>query len=161
MVEFQRTLSSLELPRAVPLACGPSNLSAEEPVFDENRESGDSDVNNGSVGVPQFHGRPRHKGHDPARDLSIQVLEKFSLVTRFARETTSQLFRENQTNGFGANERRTHIQTNPDHHKTSDVAKKSDESPAVSDSQEVTHFYLVLILCMLAYFQASARKLCC
>lgn len=36
---------------------------------------------------------------DPARDLSIQVLEKFSLVTKFARDTTAQLFGENRLLG--------------------------------------------------------------
>lgn len=43
-----------------------------------------------------FQNGRRQKHHDPARDISIQVLEKFSLVTRFARETTSQLFRDTQ-----------------------------------------------------------------
>lgn len=140
LVDFQRTLSSLELPRAVSLACGPSNMSVDESALNENQERNDGGVNNGSVSVPQFHGRPRHKVHDP-RDLSIQVLEKFSLVTKFARETTSQLFGENQNNGFSVNERRTHIQTDLDHPKSSNVSGNiSDESPAVSDSQEVTPF---------------------
>ncbi|GAU11865.1 hypothetical protein TSUD_194870 [Trifolium subterraneum] len=132
-----RTLSSLQLPRAVPLARGPSNMSVDESTLNENQERSDSGVNNGSASVPQFHGRPRHKVHDPARDLSIQVLEKFSLVTKFARETTSQLFRENQTNGFSANERRTHIETNLDPPKSSSVAeKKSDAISDIPDSQE-------------------------
>ncbi|KAL2338404.1 hypothetical protein Fmac_012850 [Flemingia macrophylla] len=139
----ERTLSSLELPRAVPLACGPSNMSVDESILNENQERADNGVNNGSYGASQFHGRPfhgrpRHKGHDPGRDLSIQVLEKFSLVTKFARETTSQLFGENQSNGFGASERRTHIQTNIDHPKKSSnmVEDSSDESPVALDSQE-------------------------
>ncbi|CAK8563446.1 unnamed protein product [Lathyrus sativus] len=141
---LQRTLSSLELPRAVPLAHGPSNMSVDESTLNENEERNDSGVNNGSVSVPQFHRRPRHKVQDPARDLSIQVLEKFSLVTKFARETTSQLFRENQTNGFSINERRTQIQTNLDSPKSSNVAGKvSDESSAVPDSQEFDNLSLV------------------
>ncbi|XP_061350713.1 uncharacterized protein LOC133295863 isoform X2 [Gastrolobium bilobum] len=141
---LQRTLSSLELPRAVSLACGPSNMSVDESTLNENQEGADSDINNGSASVTQFHGRPRHKVHDP-RDISIHVLEKFSLVTKFARETTSQLFGENQSNGFSANERRTHIQTNLDHpKKPSNVAGNiSDESPVVSDSQEFDNLSLV------------------
>ncbi|CAJ1944606.1 unnamed protein product [Sphenostylis stenocarpa] len=135
---LQRTLSSLELPRAVPLACGPSNMSVDESILNENQERADNDVNN----VSQFLGRPRHKV-DPARDLSIQVLEKFSLVTRFARETTSQLFRENQSNGF--TERRTHVQTNLDHpRKSSHVEEKtSDESGLALDSKEFDNLSLV------------------
>ncbi|CAI8610355.1 unnamed protein product [Vicia faba] len=141
---LQRTLSSLELPRAVPLAHGPSNISVDESTLNENEERNDNGVNNGSVSVPQFHRRPRHKAHDPARDLSIQVLEKFSLVTKFARETTSQLFRENQTNGFNTNERRTQIQTNLDPPNSSNVAGKiSDENSAVPDSQEFDNLSLV------------------
>ncbi|WJX90337.1 hypothetical protein P8452_72246 [Trifolium repens] len=141
---LQRTLSSLQLPRAVPLARGPSNMSVDESTLNENQERNDSGVNNGSVSVPRFHGRPRHKVHDPARDLSIQVLEKFSLVTKFARETTSQLFRENQTNGYSSNERRTHIQTNLDPPKSSSVAENnSDENSDIPDSQEFDNLSLV------------------
>ncbi|XP_052727456.1 uncharacterized protein LOC108342794 isoform X2 [Vigna angularis] len=140
---LQRTLSSLELPRAVPIACGPSNLSVDESVLNENQGRADNDVNNGSFSAAQFHGRPSHKV-DPARDLSINVLEKFSLVTKFARETTSQLFRENHSNGFS--ERRTHAQTNLDHHprKSSHVEEKtSDESCVALDSQEFDNLSLV------------------
>jgi hypothetical protein len=123
-------------------------MSVDESTLNENQERNDSSVNNGSVSVPQFHGRPRHKVHDPARDLSIQVLEKFSLVTKFARETTSQLFRENQTNGYSANERRTHIQTNLDPPKSSSAAEKySDENSDIPDSQEVTATYFNYTLC--------------
>lgn len=45
--------------------------------------------------IPERQRRTR----DPARDLSIQVLEKFSLVTKFARDTTAQLFGENRLLG--------------------------------------------------------------
>jgi len=145
----------LELPRAVPLACGPSNMSVDESILNENQERADNDVSNGSLSVSHFHGRPRHKV-DPARDLSIQVLEKFSLVTKFARETTSQLFRENQSNGFS--ERRTPIQTNLDHpRKSSHVEENtSDESCLALDSQEVT---FVSCLTTVNFRLTSARKL--
>ncbi|OIV99898.1 hypothetical protein TanjilG_26236 [Lupinus angustifolius] len=142
---LQRTLSSLELPRAVSIACGPSNLSSDESTMNENQERADGGVSSGSVGAPQFHGRPRHKVHDPTRDLSIQVLEKFSLVTRFARETTSQLFGENQSNGFSSSERRTHIQTKLDHpKKPSKLAENvPDESHVVADPLEFDKLSLV------------------
>lgn len=154
--DIQRTLSSLELPRAVPIACGPSNLSVDESVLNENQERADNDVNNGSFSATQFHGRPSHKV-DPARDLSIHVLEKFSLVTKFARETTSQLFRENHSNGFS--ERRTHAETNLDHHprKSSHVEEKtSDESCIALDSQEVTYFSCITTV---NFSLLSAREL--
>ncbi|AQK54627.1 RabGAP/TBC domain-containing protein [Zea mays] len=45
--------------------------------------------------MSQYSSKQNHKSNDPGRDLSIQVLEKFSLVTKFARDTTSSLFRDN------------------------------------------------------------------
>ncbi|MED6168047.1 hypothetical protein PIB30_008400 [Stylosanthes scabra] len=144
---LQRTLSSLELPRAVSVACGPSNLSVDEPnspSFNDNQERTNSGANNLSASVPQFHGRPKHKVNDP-RDISIQVLEKFSLVTRFARETTSQLFGENQNNGFSGYERRTRIQPNLDQPKKStDIAEKVPaENPVIPDPKPLDKLSLV------------------
>ncbi|KAF7806419.1 TBC1 domain family member 15 [Senna tora] len=104
---LQRTLSSLEMPRAVSIAGEPSNISVNESTLNENEERIDSGANDGSSSVSPYRVRSRQRVNDPARDISIQVLEKFSLVTRFARETTSQLFGETQSNGFGAIERRT------------------------------------------------------
>ncbi|KAB2024051.1 hypothetical protein ES319_D06G061100v1 [Gossypium barbadense] len=114
---LQRTLSSLELPRAVSIASVPSTpVSVGESSSQQNEER--TDV---SASVPQYNGRQRQKGHDPARDISIQVLEKFSLVTKFARETTSQLFRETHSNGFGPLERRNSNQSALDYsHKSSE-----------------------------------------
>lgn len=49
--------------------------------------------------------------------------KKFSLVTRFARETTSQLFRESQSNGFGAVERKNYS------HSSLDIPPKIPKDP--------------------------------
>lgn len=99
-------MSSLDLPRAVSLASVPSTpVLARDSTSHENLERTEVGVSDGSVSIPQYKGRRRQKFHDPARDISIQVLEKFSLVTKFARETTSQLFRETHSNGFGPLER--------------------------------------------------------
>ncbi|KAI4344166.1 hypothetical protein L6164_011427 [Bauhinia variegata] len=140
---LQRTLSSFELPRAVSIAS--SSMLVDESTLNENQERTDSGVNDGSTSVSQYHVRPRHKVHDPARDLSIQVLEKFSLVTKFARETTSQLFRENQNDGFNAIERRTHKQGSLDSlEKSSSVAEKvPDKNPVASDPTEFDKLSLV------------------
>ncbi|XP_076916903.1 uncharacterized protein LOC143576760 isoform X1 [Bidens hawaiensis] len=97
---LQRTLSSLELPRSLanrtPSSSYPSSPS--EGNLDKYHTSEDDSI--------QQNNRQRQKNHDPARDISIQVLEKFSLVTRFARETTSQLFRDSPVDVHGPNERR-------------------------------------------------------
>ncbi|KAL4302632.1 hypothetical protein GQ457_10G016440 [Hibiscus cannabinus] len=79
---LQRTLSSLELPRAVSIASVPSTpVLARESTSHENHESPDTTVSDGNASIPQYNGRRRQKFHDPARDISIQVLEKVSLVT--------------------------------------------------------------------------------
>lgn len=137
-INFQRTLSSLEMPGAVSIACEPSNILVNESTLNENQERIDSGSKDGTASVSQYHGRPRHRVDDPARDISIQVLEKFSLVTKFARETTSQLFGD-QSNGFGAIER-SFDETPLDHHKKSASVGDNvpDDSPVPSDPLEVT-----------------------
>ncbi|KAG8495663.1 hypothetical protein CXB51_013565 [Gossypium anomalum] len=103
---LQQTLSSLELPRAASLSIVPSTpVSGGESASQENGEGTDVDVLDGSPSIRQFYRRERQKVHDPARDISMQVLEKFSLVTKFAREATSHLFWGTPTNDFSLFER--------------------------------------------------------
>ncbi|XP_059433005.1 uncharacterized protein LOC132166242 isoform X2 [Corylus avellana] len=141
---LQRTLSSLELPMAVSVASEPStSISVGESPLNENQERTDVVFGNSSASL--YNGKQRQKVHDPTRDLSIQVLEKFSLVTKFARETTSQLFRENHGNEYGAIERRNHNQSPLDNsQKASNVTEKiPDGSPVASDPLEVDKLTLV------------------
>ncbi|KAL8152568.1 hypothetical protein V2J09_010328 [Rumex salicifolius] len=93
---LQKTLSSLELPRVSFLSLPSTSFSVAEPHLAESQESLDENTHSASSSIA----RPRPKAHDPARDLSIQILEKFSLVTRLARETTSQLFGEGNNDNF-------------------------------------------------------------
>ncbi|THF96375.1 hypothetical protein TEA_026367 [Camellia sinensis var. sinensis] len=75
---------------------------------------------------------------DPAQDISIQLLEKLSFVTTFARETTSQLFRGSNSDVFGANER-NHEQTPhpyPSIVASNDVEEVPNEIPIASDPLE-------------------------
>ncbi|KAF2318075.1 hypothetical protein GH714_041414 [Hevea brasiliensis] len=143
---LQRTLSSLELPRAIPMASGASAFASAggSPPY-ENQESADWDANNESSSISQNVRRQRQKSNDPARDLSIQVLEKFSLVTRFARETTSQLFRENQNNGFGAVERKNYSHSSLDipQRVPKDPEEVPNQSPVPSDPLEFDKLTLV------------------
>ncbi|KAI4379485.1 hypothetical protein MLD38_005775 [Melastoma candidum] len=107
---LQRTLSSLELPMAVSLGNGsPTSIAGSTSHSNENQTIDVGNVSGDASSLSLYNGRPRSKVHDPARDLSIQVLEKFSRVTRFARETTSQLFSEGLNNGIGGHEKRSHI----------------------------------------------------
>ncbi|KAK6156523.1 hypothetical protein DH2020_010771 [Rehmannia glutinosa] len=140
---LQRTLSSLELPRAVSVANVPSpTIGANKSPSSADQEKGESDNNTGNF---QQNGRQRQKHHDPARDLSIQVLEKFSLVTRFARETTSQLFRESHLDGFTPNDAK-HGQLSPVYNHitaSNDSPKVPDEVSVPSDPVEFDKLSLV------------------
>lgn len=49
-----------------------------------------------SISNLNLSGRHQQRSRDPARDNIIHVLEKFSLVTKFARDTTAQLFGESR-----------------------------------------------------------------
>ncbi|KAF5482208.1 hypothetical protein F2P56_002797 [Juglans regia] len=143
---LQKTLSSLELPRAVSVVSEPSmSVSIGESPLNDNQERTDAGVHSETSSVSQYNVKQRQKGHDPARDLSIQVLEKFSLVTKFARETTSQIFRESHGNGFGAIERRSHNHSALDSaQKASNIAEKvPDTIPVASDPLEVDKLTLV------------------
>ncbi|MBA0555136.1 hypothetical protein Golob_014193, partial [Gossypium lobatum] len=140
---LQRTLSSLELPRVVSIPSMPSTpVLARESTSHENQERTDVGVSDVSASIPQYNGRRRQKFHDPARDISIQVLEKFSFVTKFARETTSQLFRESHSNGFRPLERRKSNQSDDYSHKPSDDAEGvAVQSPVAPDPVECKYLF--------------------
>ncbi|XVF88339.1 hypothetical protein PTKIN_Ptkin19aG0042900 [Pterospermum kingtungense] len=143
---LQWTLSSLELPRAVSIASAPSTpVSVGDSTSQENEEKTNLRVCDGNARIPQYNGRQRQKVHDPARDISIQVLEKFSLVTKFARETTSQLFRETHSNGFGPFERRksNHSPLDYSHEPSDDSEEVPVQSPVAPDPLEFDKLSLV------------------
>ncbi|KAG6769325.1 hypothetical protein POTOM_024955 [Populus tomentosa] len=135
---LQKTLSSLELP--VYIASGPSasvSDGGESSSFELQERIGDS-IRDEIPRPSQNPGRQKHKSHDPARDLTIHVLEKFSLVTKFARDTSSQLFRESNSNGYGAVERKSSSYSLPDvpHKPSMDAEMALEEGPVPSDPLE-------------------------
>ncbi|KAG9450629.1 hypothetical protein H6P81_010594 [Aristolochia fimbriata] len=133
---LQRSLSSLELPRVVPVSNGTPPLSPFS--TDENHGSINETVND--------WGHARLRVHDPARDISIQVLEKFSLVTKFARDTTSHLFGEVHNDVFSGNVRRPQIQSAPvirDNERSDTKQESVDFVPVTPDPFEVDKISLV------------------
>lgn len=140
-ISVQKTLSSLELPRAV-LAANTS-ISISPSISNENPERIDAGASEGTLSTSQYVGRQRQKFNDPARDLSIQVLEKFSLVTKFARDTTSQIFRESHSNnGFNANDWRNRNQSSLDNSVSEESQKVSNGNIVTPDPLEVTFCFL-------------------
>ncbi|XP_057550041.1 uncharacterized protein LOC130828204 isoform X2 [Amaranthus tricolor] len=139
---LQKTLSSLELPGVVSIAASTSASVAVSPTQGNQVRADDSNT------TLQSRGRQRNKANDPARDLSIQVLEKFSLVTKFARETTSQLFRENSGEQTYTNDLKkpSHSQSLPDLHSQSssdDLEEVPNLVPVPADPMEFDKLALV------------------
>ena len=138
---LQRSLSSLELPGVVSVANRASLRDSRGSVSSaDNSERVNQETYDGSASTSEYSGRHKHKAYDPARDLSIQVLEKFSLVTKFARETTSQLFREGHNNGFSPYEKRqqnNYASPNLVGTRPNDAQKNADVTSVASDPLEV------------------------
>ncbi|XP_047325654.1 TBC1 domain family member 15-like [Impatiens glandulifera] len=141
---LQRTLSSLEMPGAVSVANG---LSSSGPFTGsssrENQEKNDRGTFNGNASHFTQNGKQRYKSQDPARDISINVLEKFSKVTRFARDTTSQIFREIHGD---ARDRRSHgpfLEDFPKPVASIDTQKVPEETPVPSDPVELDKLTIV------------------
>lgn len=88
---FQRSLASLELTDIPPLA---SVVVEVAPIVTKNNESVqpviDESPNGSSVQLSVYRQGPRRQA---SREMT-NVLEKFSLVTKFARVTTVHLFEE-------------------------------------------------------------------
>ncbi|KAL9224437.1 hypothetical protein vseg_000467 [Gypsophila vaccaria] len=152
---LQKTLSSLELPGVVSIAASSSNASVAVSHAAESHErvsESQHDTNTSS------HNRSRQKNkvHDPAKDLSIQVLQTFSLVTKFARDTTSQLFGEHSGDNFFLNDikkpnkndikKPNHSQSLPDLRaeiQSSEPELRMDENPVPADPTEFDKLALV------------------
>ncbi|MCD9638256.1 hypothetical protein HAX54_022108 [Datura stramonium] len=139
---LQRTLSSLELPRAVSVANRPTSSVARSESSSSRTDGEALDKNSTYI---QQNGRQRQKHNDP-RNLSIQVLEKFSLVTRFARETKSQLLRESHGDGFISNAMRKHDKKPNSYSfavESNDVHKPFEDIPVPAESLEYDKLSLV------------------
>ena len=90
---FQRSLTSLELTDIPPLA---SMVVEAAPIMKKNDESVQSvteeSSSSSSIQTCVYRQGPRRE----ASGEIINVLEKFSIVTKFARDTTAHLFGESR-----------------------------------------------------------------
>ncbi|KAK1269838.1 hypothetical protein QJS04_geneDACA006420 [Acorus gramineus] len=144
---LQKSLSSLELPRAVPGSNGTALHSSISSSFSNETPGRLNDATvDGKSTTTEYNGKQKQKFNDPARDISIQVLEKFSLVTKFARETTSQLFRESHHDSSNSYERKHWMNSGSINMASIEPTikqKVSDENPATLDSLQVGKLSLV------------------
>ncbi|KAL2619860.1 hypothetical protein R1flu_000065 [Riccia fluitans] len=98
---LQRSLTSLELTEQPAPSAPTSSQEAPWPVVlkQETPVAAESDGKQEQSLRQIFKQEQRSESgrrRDQARDLSMNVLEKFSLVTKFARETTAQIFGESR-----------------------------------------------------------------
>lgn len=138
----------MELPGVVSVANSPTSSVAPNESSSSQTDS-EAPVKNSPY--IQQNGRQRQKQSDP-RHLSIQVLEKFSLVTRFARETKSQFLRETHGDGFISNVLRKHDKK-PNNYsfvvESDDVVQPHEDVPVPANSLEVRtshvlHFFFLI-----------------
>ncbi|KAH9532856.1 hypothetical protein CY35_18G021400 [Sphagnum magellanicum] len=100
---LQRSLTSLELTELPHVSAVVSSTANDVDTYpnvpkpDEDNKNVTDGTDSNNMGLSEH--RQRKNSRDPARDLSIQVLEKFSMVTKFARETKAQLFGESRLLG--------------------------------------------------------------
>jgi len=140
LVTLQKSLSSLELPGVASVANAMSrqNSLSFTGSNDESRHGATSSMS-------QYSSKQKHKSNDPGRDLSIQVLEKFSLVTKFARDTTSSLFRDNSAAHAYGRQQHEYILDNKatDKHKNQYITPEKASTP--SATIEVMHLAFNLV----------------
>nr|CAB3447686.1 unnamed protein product [Digitaria exilis] len=124
---LQKSLSSLELPGVASVANAMSrqNSLSFTGSVDEARHGEASSMSH-------YGSKQKHKSNDPGRDLSIQVLEKFSLVTKFARDTTSSLFRDNSGAHAYGRQQHEYVFDNKasDTHKNQYIAPEKESIPS-------------------------------
>lgn len=133
---LQKSLSSLELPRALSVANGTSRPIISAPL-NEPLESIEGSSYDGASSTYQYSEKHRNKSRGSSRDRSIHVLEKFSIVTKFARETTSHIFRESNNDVKDKKSQRQSYQVNAPEIKSSDRQKDLDKISTTVDFEEV------------------------
>ncbi len=103
MLHIQRSLTSLELTELPTVSAVVSSTAIDVDTYpnvpkpDEDKKNVTDGTDSNNMGLSEH--RQHKNSRDPARDISIQVLEKFSMVTKFARETKAHLFGESRLLG--------------------------------------------------------------
>lgn len=137
---LQRSLTSLELPGALPVANIRSSLEIEGSTPIQNTEhTANQNYQDKVYGGLKYGGAQHERLRDPAREILIHGLEKFSMVTKFARETTAHIFGENRILGSVDSPEENYLHTDNGEHGTAQAIKPEERmdnsiesEPAVS-----------------------------
>lgn len=134
---LQRSLTSLELPGALPVANIRSSLHIEGPApsIQNTADTSNQNYQDKIYGGLKNGGGQHERLRDPAREILIHGLEKFSMVTKFARETTAQIFGENRLlSGMDSTEE-NYLHTENDQHGSAQAIKPEKEMDNSVESQ--------------------------
>lgn len=134
---LQRSLTSLELPGALPVANIRSSLHIEGPVpsIQNTADTSNQNYQDKIYGGLKNGGGQHERLRDPAREILIHGLEKFSMVTKFARETTAQIFGENRLLSGMDSPEENYLHTENDQHGSAQAIKPEKEMDNSVESQ--------------------------
>lgn len=134
---LQRSLTSLELPGALPVANIRSSLHIEGPApsIQNTADTSNQNYQDKIYGGLKNGGGQHERLRDPAREILIHGLEKFSMVTKFARETTAQIFGENRLLSGMDNTEENYLHTENDQHGSAQAIKPEKEMDNSVESQ--------------------------
>lgn len=134
---LQRSLTSLELPGALPVANIRSSLHIEGPVpsIQNTADTSNQNYQDKIYGGLKNGGGQHERLRDPAREILINGLEKFSMVTKFARETTAQIFGENRLLSGMDSPEENYLHTENDQHGSAQAIKPEKEMDNSVESQ--------------------------
>lgn len=134
---LQRSLTSLELPGALPVANIRSSLHIEGPApsIQNTADTSNQNYQDKIYGGLKNGGGQHERLRDPAREILIHGLEKFSMVTKFARETTAQIFGENRLLSGMDSPEENYLHTENDQHGSAQAIKPEKEMDNSVESQ--------------------------
>lgn len=134
---LQRSLTSLELPGALPVANIRSSLHIEGPApsIQNTADTSNQNYQDKIYGGLKNGGGQHERLRDPAREILINGLEKFSMVTKFARETTAQIFGENRLLSGMDSPEENYLHTENDQHGSAQAIKPEKEMDNSVESQ--------------------------
>lgn len=134
---LQRSLTSLELPGALPVANIRSSLHIEGPApsIQNTADTSNQNYQDKIYGGLKNGGGQHERLRDPAREILINGLEKFSMVTKFARETTAQIFGENRLLSGMDSPEENYLHTENDQHGSAQTIKPEKEMDNSVESQ--------------------------
>lgn len=134
---LQRSLTSLELPGALPVANIRSSLHIEGPApsIQNTADTSNQNYQDKIYGGLKNGGGQHERLRDPAREILIHGLEKFSMVTKFARETTAQIFGENRLLSGIDSPEENYLHTDNDQHGSAQAIKPEKEMDNSVESQ--------------------------